>query len=453
MPQDGTRPKFAALLLLVCAAGCVAQRDAQSADLTVYIDTLKAIDSHAHPMAYVPSGAPADTDFDALPLDGLPPFSLQWGLASANPAFRDAERALYGVITTDTAVASRKLVSDARQRLMADKASGFPAWALDRAHIDVMLANRIAMGPGLTSPRFRWVAFDDALMLPLDTGLEGDVTPDRRALYPLEAKLLQRYLHDLGVPELPKTLAEYETAVVQAELERQHSGGAVAIKFEAAYLRSLDFGPDDSVAAGAIYARYVGHGAPPPADYRTLEDHLFRVITRNAGHLGMAVQIHVTEGFGGFYAASGSSPALLESVFNDSTLRGTNFVIVHGGWPRTEETLTLLAKPNVYTDISMMDLIAEPAAVARTLRVWLNEWPEKVMFGTDAFEGGPSQGWEEVAWVASRNARKELAGALLGMVRDGEITNERARVLARLVLRDNALAAYHLRALMRDTTR
>jgi hypothetical protein len=436
----------ASAVLLLCALlciGCVPQQDAQAADLTQYVDTLKAIDSHAHPMTFVAAGSPADTDYDALPLDGIPGFALPWGLDVANPSFREAERALYGVISSDTTAASRKEVADARQRLIAGNGAGFPAWALDRAHIEVMLANRVAMD-GLSAPRFRWVAFDDALMLPLDSRLEGAVSPDRRALYPLEAKLLQRYLRDLGIAALPKTLAAYQSTVVEAALEHQHAAGAVAIKFEAAYLRPLDFGPDDSAAAATIYARYVDHGPPPPADYKTLEDHLFRVITRDAGHLSMAVQIHVTEGFGGFYATAGSSPALLEPVLDDSTLRGTHFVIVHGGWPRVGETLALLSKPNVYTDISMMDLLAEPAAVARALRMWLNEWPGKVMFGTDAFEGGPSQGWEEVAYVASRNARKELTGALLGMVRDGEITNERARVLARMVMHDNAMAVYHL---------
>ena len=75
-------------------------------------------------------------------------------------------------------------------------------------------------------------------------------------------------------------------------------------------------------------------------------------------------------------------PHLLEPALNDSTLRATTFHIVHGGWPVTAQTMELLGKPNVYTDISMMSLVAEPGALASALRMWLGEYPEKVMFGT-----------------------------------------------------------------------
>jgi predicted TIM-barrel fold metal-dependent hydrolase len=105
----------------------------------------------------------------------------------------------------------------------------------------------------------------------------------------------------------------------------------------------------------------------------------------------------------------------------------------------------MLAKPNVYTDISMMDLVLAPEELARVLRGWLMRWPDKVLFGTDAFEGGPNQGWAMGAWVASTTARKALAIALTSMVRDGDITMAQARVLAKKVLRDNAIALYHLK--------
>ena len=281
-------------------------------------------------------------------------------------------------------------------------------------------------------------------MLPLDIHGEATRTPDVKALYPLEAKLLARYLHDLGLARIPPTLDEYERSVIMTTLSRQKKAYAPGIKFEAAYLRPLNFEPADAQAARATYARYATGGVPTHAEYNALENYLFRVIARHAGQLGLAIQIHCTEVAGGFYDISGSSPLLLESVFNDSTLRGTNFVITHGGWPRVQETMMLFNKPNVYADISMMNLVAEPAALASTLRMWLGEWPEKVMFGTDAFDGGDAQGWEQIAWIASHNTRVALAVALSGMVRDREITRDRAKEIARMVLRENAIAAYHL---------
>jgi predicted TIM-barrel fold metal-dependent hydrolase len=307
-----------------------------------------------------------------------------------------------------------------------------------------MFANRIAMGAGLPAERFHWVPFDDPLIFPLDTRLAGR-TPDTRALYPLEARLLRRYLGELGLSALPATLPEFESQVVIPLLRRQHDASARAIKFEVAYLRAFDFATPDTAAAGAIYARYADGGTPSAAEVKTLSDALFRDVAREAGKLGMAVHLHALEFFGGYYQAEGARPGQLEPVFNDSTLRSTNFVLIHGGWPHVGETEAMLAKPNVYTDISMMDLILAPEELAQVLRGWLMRWPDKVLFGTDAFEGGPNQGWEMGAWVASTTARRALAIALTSMVRDGDITPAQARVLAKKVLRDNAVALYHLK--------
>src|SRR5262249_51235147 len=156
----------------------------------------------------------------------------------------------------------------------------------DRIGTDVMLANRIAMGPGLAPPRFRWVSYADALMLPLSNAAEAAATPDRAKLYPLEDRLLRRYLDDLHVAKLPPTLDTYAHDVVTATLERQRREGCVAVKFEAAYLRALDFDDAPRDAAARIYARYAGGGQPPHADYKTLQDYLFRYIAREAGRLG-----------------------------------------------------------------------------------------------------------------------------------------------------------------------
>lgn len=435
------------IAVLAAAPRASAQLPADSA-LSAYIASIRAIDSHAHPMRPVAPGAPADTEYDALPLDGIPPFALPWRLRLENPEWRAAQRAMAGVtyeeVRSDTGAAYDSAIVRGVARIAREPGERYPAWVLDRVGTDVMLANRVTMGAGLDSPRFRWVTYVDALMLPLDTRAEAARTPDVRSLYPREATLLRRYLHDLGRSRIPPTLDEYVRQVVTPTLERQRRAGAVSVKFEAAYLRPLDFDDPDTAAAGRIYARYAAGGTPTRAEYKTLEDDLFRVIAREAGRLDMSVQIHVLSQFGGFYTARGAMPFQLEPALNDSTLRGTNFVIVHGGWPMIEQTQALLAKPNVYADISMMCLVAEPARVAQVLRQWLTEWPEKVMFGTDAFDNGPEQNWGMVAWFGAHSAREALGAALTGMMRDGEIDRPRAEALARMVLRENAIRAYHL---------
>ncbi|HEX4561336.1 MAG TPA: hypothetical protein VH113_05830, partial [Gemmatimonadales bacterium] len=357
------RPLFALSLLM--AAQVRAQTPVDPA-LAAYIETIRAIDNHAHPMRPVAAGAPADTEYDALPLNGIPSFALPWRLTSEAPIWGAAARAVRGAST--------------------------PAAALARAGIALEFANRVAMGPGLPRDLFWWVPFDDPLIFPLDNRMAG-ATPDARALYLLESKLLKRYLTNLGLSVLPPTLPEFERQVVVPLLRRQHDAGAPAIKFEVAYLRSFDFATPDLARASAIYAQYAGGGAPSADEVKILSDALFRDVAREAGKLGMAVHLHALEFFGGYYEAEGARPGLLEPVFNDSTLRGTNFVLIHGGWPHVGETEAMLAKPNVYADISMMDLILSPTELATVLRGWLMRWPHKVLFGTDAFEGGPQQTW------------------------------------------------------------
>lgn len=434
--------RLALFALPLVAEQSVAQASVDSS-LAAYIAGVRAVDNHAHPMRAIAAGAPADTEFDALPLDALPPFNVPWRLRMENPEWLAGRRALYD-ITSDSGSSFRDAVNAARSRVKTAQGARFPEWVLDQVGTEVMLANRIALGPSLAPPRFRWVPFADALMLPLDSRVVAARTPDTRSLYKKEAALLQRYLRDLGMRAIPRDLDSYVRLVVVPTLQRQRNAGAVAEKFEAAYLRALDFDDPDSAQARRIYAKYAAGGSPGVGEYKTLEDYLFRVIARESGRLGMAVHIHATDIAGGFYLSRGSAPHLLEPAFNDSTLRGTNFVIVHGGWPLAGQTMSMLNKPNVYADISMMVLVLEPSQLAGALRQWLAEWPEKVLYGSDAFDGGPDQGWEEVAWMGATTARRALAIALTGMMRDGEITRSRAEALARMVLRDNAARLYGL---------
>ena len=69
-------------------------------------------------------------------------------------------------------------------------------------------------------------------------------------------------LKDLGLAKLPSTLDQYERSVVSVTLQKEKAGGAVGTKFEAAYLRSLDFGEDNPALALAVYNRFAAGGVP-----------------------------------------------------------------------------------------------------------------------------------------------------------------------------------------------
>ena len=409
------------------------------------INAIKAIDNHAHPLKYVANGEKPDDAFDALPLDAIPPFPLPVRLSPTNAEFIRAWHDLYGYSHHDMSDAHVRELMATKQNIVKQKGEGTPAWILDQLNIETMFANRVAMGRGLSEPRFRWVSFEDALLFPLSNEAAKRANVDYKGFYPAEEKLLKRYMSDLNVRTLPPSLDLYLKQVVTPTLERQKRNGAVAIKYEAAYLRKLDFDDPDEAKARITYARYVRSGVPPSADYKALQDFLFFYIAREAGRLGLAVHIHCIEGAGGFYRQTGSNPLLLESVFNDDSLRKTNFVVVHGGYPFTKEMGSLMSKPNVYADFSAQTFFTYPRELSETLRNWMEFYPDKILFGTDAFSFGPAVDWGEVAWLSNTTAREALTLALTGMMNDGEIDRARAMELARMVLHDNAAKLYAIK--------
>jgi predicted TIM-barrel fold metal-dependent hydrolase len=431
-------------LIVITLAG------AQTPDpqLLAEIQKIKAIDNHSHPPKVVGPGE-KDDDFDALPCDPLEPSEPTTISRPENPQYLAAWKALYRYPYNDMTSAHVKELLASKQKIIQEQGDNFPNWVLDQLGIETELANRIALGRGLNAPRFRWVPFDDALLLPLNNSSVANETPDRKFFYSREEMLLKRYLKDLGLGALPATLQEYTSKVVTPALELEKKNGAVAVKFEAAYLRSLDFGPipaDQAAAmaeAAQIYAKYVKGGVPTNADYITLQNYLMRYIAREAGRLGLPVHFHTGGGCGSYFMLQGSNPANLESLLNDASLRRTNFVLIHGGAGAfTKYTAYLLMKPNVYADFSEQTWLISTRKLSEVVRDWLEWYPEKVMFGTDLYANTPEINWEEIGWQTTQSGREALAIALTGMMQDGQITRERALELAQMVLHDNAAKLY-----------
>jgi predicted TIM-barrel fold metal-dependent hydrolase len=137
---------------------------------------------------------------------------------------------------------------------------------------------------------------------------------------------------------------------------------------------------------------------------------------------------------------------LLDPILNDATLRQTTFVLIHGGaGPFTWEAAFQIGKPNVYLDFSEQDWFLSARSLSLILRDYLEAQPEKVLFGTDLFPGPPEMDWDATGWMINATAREALAMALTSMVRDKEITRERALELARMVMRENAMKLYGLK--------
>jgi hypothetical protein len=312
---------FAAFFLTACTNAPEPRVDPQ---LGAEIEKIKAVDNHAHP---VRPGTPADTDFDALPVEHLEAYPEPIRTRLDSP-----------------------IVAEARQKMSTvDKTN--PAAVLDALGIDVMIANRVAMSPPVSAPRFRFAGYVDALMYPLDNAsMMKD--PDKKEFFPLEEKLLKRYYAESGVTTKPATLDDYLAKVVRPTLERHKQAGAIAEKFEMAYLRGFDIGNPSKADAEKAYS---GHG-----DYKALQDYIFRFLATECGRLGMAVHIHTSASAGGYFDIAGDNPLLLEPLLHDPQMRKTNFVLLHGGWPFIGEITAMLENPNVYLDFSEQTFASYP---------------------------------------------------------------------------------------------
>src|SRR5216683_2598179 len=165
---------------------CSAPDDRQSRidlQLATEIARIKAIDNHAHPVRPTAAGEKPDDEYDALPVETLEPSNDPVRNRPNSPELLEAHRQMF---RGDKARAARTYGQDYAVRV------------LDQLNIETMLANRVALGPGLPTPRFRWVPFADALMYPLPTDAIIH-NSDQRAFFADEDRLLKRYYAESGV--------------------------------------------------------------------------------------------------------------------------------------------------------------------------------------------------------------------------------------------------------------
>ena len=200
------------LLLASVHDAAIAQATADPSLLNE-INKIKAIDNHTHVTRVVSAGE-EDHEYDALPFELLEAFPLMVRLRPDNLEYTAAWRALFGYKYSDMSEAHVRELAEVKRRVMRERGDGYPAWVLDQLGIETMLANRVAMGRGLTPPRFRWVSYVDALVFPLSNEAARRTNLDYRAFYPAEERLLKRYLSDLKLDALPPALKDYLAKVI-----------------------------------------------------------------------------------------------------------------------------------------------------------------------------------------------------------------------------------------------
>ncbi|HVO56850.1 MAG TPA: amidohydrolase family protein [Dongiaceae bacterium] len=432
----------AAILFCVLASASAAQSSPfPSAELPKVYDRLLAkinaiplYDNHAHP------GFSDDTDVDAM---AAPPDESDiFRTRADNPEFVTAAKFLFNYPYDDFKPEHAKWLADRTRKY---KESGDPAYfngILDKLNIEVCLANRAFMAPYLDRKRFHWVFFGDSFFYPFDNRDQTASTPDMGVYIPLQEKMLARYKQQMNAgTALPADLAGYEAFVRNTVADNQKRGG-VAIKFEAAYFRSLYFSDPPRAQAEAIYAKYHAGGVPSADEYRVFQDYIFRVLVDQAGKLHLPMHFHTAVGIGDYFSLRQGNVLNLENVVRDARYKNTTFVLLHGGWPYEKEAALLTAVKNVYLDTSFQSEILYPSQFKLVLKQLLMLFPDKMMFGSDAFPFNDALGAEESFWLAAHTTRTALAGALAELVTEHAITEEKALELAHLYLHDNAAKLY-----------
>jgi predicted TIM-barrel fold metal-dependent hydrolase len=401
--------------------------------LLAQIEKIPVFDNHGHP------GLPNDPDVDAMqiPADGPAPFRLR----DDNDEMLGAARKLFEYPYSDFSPEHLKWLANRKTEERKKLGNAYFSHILDQLGIETAIANRVSMPAYLDPARFRWVYFVDYFLFPFDAQrLEGR-NPDQKLNVPLERKLLAGATSQKNAGQMPSDLRAY-LKFITGIVEEKQSAGCVGIKFEIAYFRSLHFDDPAEEHAAAIYAKYRAGGVPDDADYRDFQDFVFRYLLREAGRLHLPVQIHTAVGGGDYFNMRDGNIMGLENVLRDPRYENVPFDLLHGGFPYDREAIWLAARKNVYLDSSLMGIFVYPDELHRILRLWLETFPDKIVFGSDTFPFSDAIGAEEGYWLAVQSARTALAAALAEMVAEHEIGEKKAVEMARAYLHDTAARLY-----------
>ncbi|MEY9861022.1 hypothetical protein ABH935_006660 [Catenulispora sp. GAS73] len=407
-----------------------------------FVRELAAIDDHAHPIP-LEWEPPPDRDRPIFPYDHPLPVRMR----PTSPEYIDAWRALWGYEHDDFDDGHLRALIDKKQQVQAAEGDNYHSWVLDRINVETMLAVDSFPQPSFPAPRFRWLAFDDWLMWPVPAVGQKPIT----GRY---AEQMAQTCRQAGVDCPPPTLDDYVHAVLAPVLDQQKADGAVGLKFHTPYYRPIDFAEVPVSQARELYRRACDSGITI-AEHRHVEDYLFAAIAGKAAELDLPIQMHTGQGPRHRFENKGSNPMLMEAAVVAAP--DTRFLMLHAGWPFTKEAVASLSHPNVFLDISGSSVHLYARNLAGIVRGALEWFPEKILYGTDAFSDTAHafmssteprsnflHGWEEKAWLLDRTAREAIALALTDMLHDRVVRAGDVDRLATMMMRDNAVDLYRL---------
>ena len=400
------------------------------------IDNIKMIDDHGHPgFAMYFSKLPPERRIPFATDEYKSPEESCGGFPFLRELHYEAYSRFYGFKRADIQNPEKRTALadayDQKRRNIANWIDGL----MDDAGVEILMAN-IALPPELRNKKnILFVPSVDPLVFPFDNAYLK-IRPLSKyfigyfeyELMELKKKFYYEENHFAGYLNfIDKVLADYM------------QDRPPAFKFVIAYARDTCFEKIDIETGPELYE------AAKRGDqkaYTQLQDLLVWYIMRKIVQYDMAVQFHyaITDNYVNYF-----EPLNLANLLADEELKNAKIVILHGGYPRygSAEILALggLTPNNVCIDISGRIMFANhPKVIAKMLRGWFEKpilW-DKIIYGSDVLWG------ERYIYTCAKTGRDAVYFALSGMVDEDIIDEDTAIVIARKILRENAIRVYGL---------
>ncbi len=219
-------------------------------------------------------------------------------------------------------------------------------------------------------------------------------------------------------------------------VEQYQARGAVAVKLAHAYSRTLHSEPVEEATAAAIFDAALRGEELTPSQVKQFEDYVIFFLAGLCSDSGLIFDIHtgVQTNWGNIPE---SDPLLLLPLIHAH--KSTRFNLYHAGYPYSRE-MGMLGKhcPNVWLNMAWMYVITMEGS-RRTLSEWIDLVPGHRILGF-----GSDVRWPELVYAHLEMARACLADVLAEKAQRDFLSQEAARGLARMMLRDNAVELYGL---------
>jgi uncharacterized protein len=235
------------------------------------------------------------------------------------------------------------------------------------------------------------------------------------------------------------TLEDF-TRSLRVAFEKEVKKGMIAVKIFVAYYRTLSFDKVETDAARKVFRSLVNGDEDHVIsfkDAKPLQDYMLYVLMDLAEEYKIPVAIHTGIQAGKGKIVGNTNPTLLTNLFNEYP--EVKFVLYHGSYPYGGE-LSALAKnyKNVYIDMNWMYSIS-PTYSER----YMNEWLETVPVSRLTAFGGDCMSVENT-YSELKVAKKIITKVLCNKIKEGYLSEPEAKMIAKMILFDNASRLYNL---------